>query len=376
MAAFTPAVAAPPAATSLTVDELDRLLAQMHERGDGKTARQLAGLKLTERASAAQLARWEAGLPGSHAREALIALADASAFLHPPASELLSSPPPDAAAAKQIVAHMIEFVKGTLPKLPNFYALRSTTAFELTTEDQLRSQQIVSDVLRPQHLKRSSYHKLGPAKSSGSPDMQLFWTGSSAQVVTYRGGSEVADSFAGGANRAPPTLFTLTTSGEFGSILRMVLEDASPDKTVWDHWEEGSSGPLAVFRYSVPSERSHFAVEITTDNQPEFPAYHGELAVDPASGAIFRITIVANGSGSGFFDESSILVEFGPVPIGGMTYIRPVRTFAIAKFFDSNADLDAQPPPVPFRTSINDVSFTNYHVFRTNARIVPGTEKP
>jgi len=156
----------------------------------------------------------------------------------------------------------------------------------------------------------------------------------------------------------------------------MVLEDASPDKTVWDHWEEGSSGPLAVFRYSVPSERSHFAVEITTDNQPEFPAYHGELAVDPASGAIFRITIVANGSGSGFFDESSILVEFGPVPIGGMTYIRPVRTVAIAKFFDSNADLDAQPPPVPFRTSINDVSFTNYHVFRTNARIVPGTEKP
>ena len=91
MAAFTPAVAAPPAATSLTVDELDRLLAQMHERGDGKTARQLAGLKLTERASAAQLARWEAGLPGSHAREALIALADASAFLHPPASELLSA---------------------------------------------------------------------------------------------------------------------------------------------------------------------------------------------------------------------------------------------------------------------------------------------
>lgn len=376
MAAFTPAVAATPAATSLTVDELDRLLAQMHEQGDGRITRQLAGLSLTERASAARLARWEAGLPGSHAREALIALADASAFLHPPASELLSSPVPDAAAAKQIVAHMIEFVKGTLPKLPNFCALRSTTAFELTTEDQLLTQQILSDVLKPQHLKRSSYHTLGLAKSSGSPGMQLFWTGSSAQVVTYRGGFEVTDSFVGGANRAPPTLFSLTTTGEFGSILRAFLEDASPDKIVWDHWEEGSSGPLAVFRYSVPSERSHFAIEFTTDNQPEFPAYHGEVAVDPASGAIFRITIVANGSGAGFLHESSILVEFGPVPIGGVTYIRPVRTVAIAKFFDPNADLDAQPPPVPFRTSINDVSFTNYHVFRTNARIVPGTEKP
>jgi hypothetical protein len=41
------------------------------------------------------------------------------------------------------------------------------------------------------------------------------------------------------------------------------------------------------------------------------------------------------------------------------------------KFFDAMADLDTQPPPISFRISINDVSFTGYQIFRSESRILP-----
>ena len=83
------------AAKRVTVAELEQLLAAAHGKTDGRVAAQLADLELTERVASATLARWEAALPGRHAREALVALADRSAFLDLPAAEL-----PDSAAPR------------------------------------------------------------------------------------------------------------------------------------------------------------------------------------------------------------------------------------------------------------------------------------
>ena len=48
------------AATPITVAELEQLLAAAHGQSDGKVAKQLSDLELTERASSIRLARWEA----------------------------------------------------------------------------------------------------------------------------------------------------------------------------------------------------------------------------------------------------------------------------------------------------------------------------
>ena len=96
--------------------------------------------------------------------------------------------------------------------------------------------------------------------------------------------------------------------------------------------------------------------------------------MDPASGGVFRIEVTANIHIPEGSYSSSVMVEFGPEQIGGRAYICPIRGVAMTKSFSAFADLDADPQPVSSHTSINDVSFTNYHVFRSNSRVL--TETP
>jgi hypothetical protein len=376
-----PATKNSPPTTSVTVDQLDKLLAFYRQLSDGKAAQEIAGVRLTERASAARVAQWEAAFPDGHAREALVAVVDASAFLNPPKAEILSAPPPDTAAVKQILQRAIQYASKTVLRMPNFTALRSTTEFELTTEAQMDTQYHMIQLNMPKHTKRAAYHVLGPANLEGLPDAKLFWMGSLAQAVTSRGGVEVADSPGGDAAQSDhasnEASFDLTSTGEFGSMLAIVLGDAYRSKITWDHWEQNSIGPLAIFRYEVPSDKSRFAVQFTTDNhEPEYPAYHGEIAIEPASGSVFRTTIVASASGTGFVSESSVMVEFGPAQIAGISYICPLRGVTIARYFDPFEYNRQDRLPTPYRTSINDISFTEFHVFRSESRVLPGANGP
>jgi len=372
------ASAAAQLATNLTVGGMDRLLVSLHEASDRDAASRLAGVKLTERASSAQLMRWEEEFPGSRTREALIALADASAFLRPSPSDTPAMAAPDKQMENQIRGRMVDYVKNSLPRLPNFVAQRTTTAFAITTEDTLLSRQQAAQFLKPaeKKLRYRAFRALGPAISSGLPGGKLFWMGSFSQMVTYRDGTEVADSPAQTIIETGRLPIDLITVGEFGSILQLLLIDAEPEKIVWDHWERSAAGPLAALRFSVPREKSHFGVTFSADNQPDFPAYKGEILVDPSSGGVFRISITANIHEPENSYSAYQLVEFGPELIGGMTYICPTRGVTITKVFDAFADLNADPPPVAAQTSINDISFTDYHVFRSNARVIAGPPNP
>jgi hypothetical protein len=368
-----PAQAAPP--PDVTVTQLDQMLAGLRQQSDAKAARHIAAFRLTERANSIWLARWEAEFQGDRARAALMAVVDASAFLQSPAAEIPAIPPPDAAAQQQILARIQDYVKQTLPRMPNFLALRTTTSFVVGTEDRVNGAQTTSGLLEKQHGQRLVYKVLGPATPGNSAQPELFWFGSFAQQVAYRGGVEVADSSAAGSGYPGPSSLLLSTNGEFGSVLSLLLIDVSPVDMVWDHWEQVAEGPLAVFRYSVPAERSHFAVDFT-NGQPEYPAYHGQVALDAADGSIRRITLLTTGSEVGFIHESSILVEFAPAEIGPASYVCPARGVAMMRYFDTFEHANTLHTPIPYQTSINDVSFTKYHLFRSESHIVPGASTP
>src|ERR1035437_5000574 len=119
-----------PAATRVTVQQLEELLAAEHNRPDAEVARKLSGLELTERANSLRLSRWQGQFPGTHTREALIALADASAFLDLPAADIPAVDMPNAETRKQILSRTVEYVRNSVHTLPNFLARRSTTHFE------------------------------------------------------------------------------------------------------------------------------------------------------------------------------------------------------------------------------------------------------
>ena len=73
-----------------------------------------------------------AGLRGRKARQALVALADASAFLDPPAGEIPADAPPDHNAQQRMTSLALEYLNQALPNLPNFYATRTTVHYQET----------------------------------------------------------------------------------------------------------------------------------------------------------------------------------------------------------------------------------------------------
>jgi VWFA-related protein len=364
-------IALPPAvaARNITVEQLEQVLAAAHGKLDAKVAQQLSGLELTERLSAAKLSRWEADLPGPESRRSLVLLADVAAFLDPPAAEIPATPAPDFAAQRRMIALTVDYASKTLHQLPNFFATRDTVRFEDT----------------PRGFR---------ADTSEIPYQPLHPVGRSTDTVLFRDGNEVVDSREAKGNKSQPALQGLITTGVFGPVLATVLVDAAQGKLAWSHWEQGAAGPLAVFRFAVPREKSHYEVEfccVTADNGSyrvfqQFSGYHGQMAVDPANGAILRLTLEADLKPADKIVRSDILVEYGPVEIGGKTYICPVKSVSIsdAPALGSNAfelqryrggallEHDSQTAPMHLRAMLNDVVFEQYHLFHANARMLAG----
>jgi hypothetical protein len=219
--------------------------------------------------------------------------------------------------------------------------------------------------------------------------------------VLYRNGNEIVES--GGEKRGMKDVAAegLNTKGTFGSTLGAVIDAASvPGGLTWSRWEDGRSGRLAVFRYSIPETRSRFQVSYCclpygdgTSAFHELTGYHGEIAIDPESGAILRLTLISDlrpdlqlyrtdtrtayspaEIGGMPLLRSDTLVEYGPVSIGGKIYICPVKSISISRS-RSIKILTGLPGEFrtfgPFATYMNDVSFGEYHMFRGETRILP-----
>ena len=288
------------ASSKVTVAQLEQMLAADHAASDGEVADQLFGLQLTERLSAARFARLKAGLPGEKARQALLALADSSEFLNLPVAEIPAAAVPSPAAQRQTMQLVVSYVTQTLHRLPNFLATRETTRFEDRPQILYTDSNIVIETYLPLHF-----------------------VSKSSQPVVYRDGQEQADTGARKHGTPQSDSQGLVTRGEFGPILSTVLLDAAQSKLTWSHWEEGADGLEAVFSYAVPAQKSHYYVhanfiyDSTNDGSyisneyHELAGYHGEIAVDPASGAVQRLMLEADLAPADPFVRSAIVVKYG-----------------------------------------------------------------
>ncbi len=357
------------AAKRVTVTQLEQTLSAARSLPDAEAAAQISGLELSERLSTASLDRLEAALPGDKARKALIILADAAEFLNPPASEISNQPTPDPATLRKILAMTVNYVTETLHQLPNFFADRVTRSFEDTPAVQMEigfGDINPNATYRPIHL-----------------------VDDSRVTISFHEGHEVLQK-----TKLDPMVRNLETAGVFGPILGTVVVDAARSTLNWGRWEEGPTGLQAVFTYQVPKEKSHYkisyesvplkpaACNITPETFTKVVAYHGEMAVDPASGTILRLTLMADLKPDPFApSKSDIEVEYGQVSIGGRPYFLPVRsvTSSLAHFlFILGAggvnSCTALAVTKGFQKSLNDVAFENYHVFRSDAHVLTASE--
>jgi hypothetical protein len=185
--------------------------------------------------------------------------------------------------------------------------------------------------------------------------------------------------------RHSPTSSSIT----FGPILGVTIDAvAAREGFTWSRWEQGAGRPRAIFRYVIPVERSHFQVTYCClpdgDGEISFQklqGYHGEIAIDPASGAILRLTMEADLNPALPLVRSGILVEYGPVEIGGKTYICPVKSVSISRSRTvSVLGLTGWDESFrtygPFATSLNDVAFDGYHIFRAESHMLNDVPLP
>lgn len=357
----------------VTVDELRQsLIAQKAaHRSDGKTAQSLGDVELTERLSEATLQKWktEIGI-GPHTAQALRLLGDQCALLIPPASELPNNPAPSTEEIQAMFRAAVHYVATTLHRLPNFIATRETQRFE--------------------NIPSTISHSGGTP-----PHSDLHAAGRTQQELTYRDGEEldmrkVASDVAHGKPDALPPW--LVSRGEFGAILAVVLRDATKGKIAWRRWEQTPMGLAAVFHFQVTAQSSHYAVDYCCVYSPETrplagadlksgslqnayhdtPAYHGDLFIDPASGAVLRLTVESELKPTDPIQRSMIAVEYGWVEIGGEDYICPTHSIAVSQGW---ALLDGE---TSMRTilRVNETSFTRYHRFGSTASIVPVEPAP
>ena len=341
----------------LSVAQMEQLLASSQGNADGQVAQQLAGVELSERVGLARMARWEKDFSGNKTREQLMRLADSAAFFNPPAEDVVLEPMPDATARTKIFAQAIDFAKTTFSRLPNFYATRYTTHFDNETD-------------AGQATWQNSLNETRPMRVIGTYSM----------TVAFRQGSEVHEKAGKGA-RPEPSRTGLTTNGEFGPILGIVLGDAISSRSVtWSRWEQGERGPIAVFRYLVPQDHSSYTTQIPDGLKliELHPGYHGEIAIDPATGSILRISVVTDMAPPHQAIAMAMLIEYAPVTMGGRTYICPVHGVAYSKIpltTPGPVQVAASRPAAQnavetMRTELNDTVFTQYHRFGSEMRIV------
>jgi len=350
----------PPGIERVTVEQLEHALSTINGSSDAEVARQLSGMELSQRLSTARLATLKARLKGKKARQALVALADESVFLAPPAGEIPSTAPPDAATQRLMMSRTVNYVDKALPKLPNFFANRTMVQYHE----------------RPP--------KPGQTWKTAAGDQSLYLDETFKAKMLFRDGKEVVEEEATKGQPLKPGKRTLNTVGTFGPLLATVLVGATSAHSdlTWSRWEQGANGPQAVFRYRVPQETPLFFVGfgyLANDDRmvplQKKAAFHGEFAVDPASGAILRLTVQADLEARLPLERSDVMVEYSPVVIGGNTYFCPARSVSIVRqrtAMDIHEWGENFKVYAPFETILSDMAYEKYHVFHPTARMLPG----
>ncbi|MGO9337509.1 MAG: VWA domain-containing protein [Terracidiphilus sp.] len=364
------------AAKKVTVAQLGQTLTadSASHKSDREIAREMGEMELSERLTEATLSRLKAQLaPGSAAALALQLLADQSAFLDPPASEIPADPAPGEAAQQQMLVAARAYVAQVLPRLPNLLSIRTINR----NDDS------------PQALTPGGW----PVRAG------LHRVDTSKREISSLDERE----------NQPPTQgsavwreeFGLISGGEFGNTLGMVMTDTLQGEVTWSHWEQTPAGQVAVFRYSVPRTASHFEVigsrekteavgfgSVTRGSalsrrgiQPGDPSnttmvrtrprYHGTFSIDPTTGTIFRITMEAEAKDGAPFKQAGILVQYGQVQIGDKQFICPIRSLALSVAVPDPQAISGDAPT----QWLNETLFTGYRRFATTTRILPDTQE-
>jgi hypothetical protein len=217
----------------VTVAQLEQIV---HAHTD--LSQKLSSIELTERLSTPRLNALLSEIHRERDRQALTVDADLSIALPPPPDDIVNRPSPPLGEQRAILQRTFDYLRNVTPKLPDFYALRTTQQFQEAPERDKESW-----------------------KTRRQDRTLHFATGEHATVLYRNGKEEVEQKKKIGKSPIVRGVRArdLETRGTFGPILTFVLSAAasSPGSFKWERWERGKDGDLAVFTLSPRRRWNH-----------------------------------------------------------------------------------------------------------------------
>ena len=325
-----PALAYEPA----TIAELERMLVAAHGMSDKVLAKQLGELELTERLSTVRLKKLQVSAPGEKSRQALLVLSDISAFHDLPAGETPQLAAPDRDTQSKILSKVADYIREELPRQIDITVSRDTARFDNLKVVSFNGSGMLTEWLKTKtEVELEASASVVPLSAAAVVENQPYhFIEKTSDTLTYRNGAEEVGGLPAAEHTLLPPQSGLTNWGVFGPLLEVVVNDISGGNTKWGHWEQGRKESLAVFRYDVPEDQSNYNVqyccfisgktwdfsgkELWNVYESLTPAYHGEIAVDPETGAILRLTVQTDIPAGQPIYSAAVLAEYGPVQLG------------------------------------------------------------
>ena len=206
---------------------------------------------------------------------------------------LFAQAPPDPAEQDRLLAAIEAYAAGYVSGLPNFLCEQVTHQYDAA-------------------LKSNRWHK-GDALTS----RLSFQSGKEKRVLELVNGKP-----ADPERRQWRT--PLTSEGEFGILLGVVLGPDSDATFTWNRWESIRGKRLAVFDFSVDKEHSTLRMQLSDLAQAVLP-YHGSVFADPDSGAVWRITDAVTSDIPPKLEmrDISTVIDYEETTIGDRQYLLP-----------------------------------------------------
>jgi hypothetical protein len=355
LAAVTPAWAA----KKITVGQLEDLLhsLQQAKKTDAEVATRLKQIELSEELTRSRMNSLVSYVPGPLSTEQIYVLEASSADLIPPASDLPSTPAPDAAAQQAILTKAETYVATTFERLPSLMAAKVTLRFQDNVE-----------------VVASGSGIIGNAKEAvtdsgiSNPASFVHYINSAQGTVASEHGAEKLPTEKDKTPWGPNKMIALE---EPAPSLSSVFHEAQAAGSIqWLRWELVNGKQTAVYSFKVPGKNSQLALDVccfpkveqvgvarfynsmdaaqiagpeasgggaggvtgnaqTNTDWHHFKAtepYHGEFFIDPGTGIVVRMITEAELKPTDVVHQLDTRMDYGPVKVGSALLVVPVRT--------------------------------------------------
>jgi hypothetical protein len=150
--------------------------------------------------------------------------------------------------------------------------------------------------------------------------------------------------------------------GIFGDVIRGLFRPSAKPDISWFENEALGDKTVQVFKYSVLKENSNLYLR-AGDNQVALVGYHGMVYIDSATGAVRRITQIADDVPKRYpIPEALISTDYDYASIGGQQYLLPIGAQVILRDRNHRNQLE-----------LNQIRFSDFHRFRSTAKILGST---